>query len=136
MHDWLSHAPDAARAYLDGRTPEEIECIVSDLPGIARGKAMPASKFARQSRFFLPRTIFHQTITGGWVGGTYQNMLMNIQASQSMSVLVVAEGRKSMQVQEDMSVPQRRHQQHWGIGEREVPGIRPFSRGNGVHLLH
>ena len=66
MSDWLSRAPEAARAYLQGRPPEEIECIVSDLPGIARGKAMPAGKFARQSRFFLPRTIFHQTITGGW----------------------------------------------------------------------
>ncbi|QFU09393.1 Gamma-glutamylputrescine synthetase PuuA [Rhodobacteraceae bacterium THAF1] len=66
MADWLTHAPQAARDYLDGRAPEEIECIVSDLPGIARGKAMPGPKFARQSRFFLPRTIFHQTITGGW----------------------------------------------------------------------
>ena len=66
MSDWLDHAPEAARLYLEGKRPEEIECIVSDLPGIARGKAMPAGKFARQSRFFLPRTIFHQTITGGW----------------------------------------------------------------------
>ncbi len=66
MMDWLEQAPDAAREYLRGRPPDEIECIVSDLPGIARGKAMPAGKFARQSRFFLPRTIFHQTITGGW----------------------------------------------------------------------
>ncbi|SFG48883.1 L-glutamine synthetase [Palleronia marisminoris] len=66
MTDWLDQAPEAARLYLNGKRPEEIECMVSDLPGIARGKAMPAGKFARQSRFFLPRTIFHQTITGGW----------------------------------------------------------------------
>ncbi|PZX18297.1 glutamine synthetase [Palleronia aestuarii] len=66
MTDWLDQIPDAARAYLEGRRLDEVECIVSDLPGIARGKAMPAPKFARQSRFFLPRTIFHQTITGVW----------------------------------------------------------------------
>jgi glutamine synthetase len=66
MTDWLDKTPAAARRYLRDRPPEEIECIVSDLPGIARGKAMPAGKFARQARFFLPRTIFHQTITGGW----------------------------------------------------------------------
>lgn len=66
MKDWLDQAPDAARDYLDGHRLDEIECIVSDLPGIARGKAMPASKFARQSHFYLPRSIFLQTITGGW----------------------------------------------------------------------
>lgn len=66
MTDWLDQAPAAARDYLDGRRLDEVECIVSDLPGIARGKAMPASKFARQQRFFLPRSIFLQTITGGW----------------------------------------------------------------------
>ncbi|MEM1006529.1 MAG: glutamine synthetase family protein [Pseudomonadota bacterium] len=45
---------------------DEVECIISDLPGIARGKAVPASKFARQSFFHLPDSIFYQTITGGW----------------------------------------------------------------------
>jgi len=40
--------------------------VVSDLPGIARGKAVPATKFAKQSQFFLPNSIYFQTITGGW----------------------------------------------------------------------
>ncbi|WOI57349.1 glutamine synthetase family protein [Palleronia sp. LCG004] len=66
MTDWISHAPDAARDYLDGNRLDEVECIVSDLPGIARGKAMPASKFARQRQFFMPSSIFLQTITGDW----------------------------------------------------------------------
>ena len=67
MSDWMDRIPEAARLYLGGQTPEEIECILSDLPGIARGKAMPASKFANQTRFFLPNSIFYQTITGDWV---------------------------------------------------------------------
>ena len=66
MADWLAETPEAARAYLEGRRLDEIECIIADLSGIARGKAMPASKFARQSHFHLPNSIYYQTITGGW----------------------------------------------------------------------
>ena len=63
---WLDRVPEAARDYLDGRRVDEVECIVADLSGIARGKAMPASKFATQTRFYLPNSIFLQTITGDW----------------------------------------------------------------------
>ncbi|MEO1453631.1 MAG: glutamine synthetase, partial [Pseudomonadota bacterium] len=66
MADWLTKCPEAAQRYLDGRTLDEVECIIGDLPGIARGKAMPARKFATQKRFFLPNSIFYQTITGDW----------------------------------------------------------------------
>ncbi|MFU1477184.1 glutamine synthetase family protein [Roseovarius sp. C7] len=66
MAQWTNSLPDAANAYLEGRRLDEVECIVSDLPGIARGKAVPASKFARQDYFHLPDSIFYQTITGGW----------------------------------------------------------------------
>ncbi|MEO0379820.1 MAG: glutamine synthetase family protein [Pseudomonadota bacterium] len=58
--------PDAARLYLEGKRLDEVECVISDLPGIARGKAVPASKFAKQDYFHLPDSIFYQTITGGW----------------------------------------------------------------------
>lgn len=64
--DWLSKAPEAARSYLAERRLDEVECIISDLPGIARGKAVPAAKFARQKSFYLPESIFFQTIAGGW----------------------------------------------------------------------
>ena len=66
MADWLIKAPEAARDYIEGKRLDEVECIVSDLPGIARGKAVPAKKFARQEYFHLPDSIFYQTITGGW----------------------------------------------------------------------
>ncbi|MDQ2093214.1 glutamine synthetase family protein [Rhodalgimonas zhirmunskyi] len=64
--DWMDTLPEAASAYLENRRLDEVECIVSDLPGIARGKAVPASKFARQDYFHLPDSIFYQTITGDW----------------------------------------------------------------------
>ncbi|MDF0599943.1 glutamine synthetase family protein [Psychromarinibacter sp. C21-152] len=67
MRDWMEAIPEAARAYLEGRRLDEVECIVADIAGVARGKAMPAAKFAQQSHFYLPNSIFLQTITGDWV---------------------------------------------------------------------
>jgi len=66
MSNWIDALPSHAREYLAGHRLDEVECIVSDLPGIARGKAVPASKFAKQTQFFLPNSIYFQTITGGW----------------------------------------------------------------------
>jgi glutamine synthetase len=66
MSDWTQKLPQAARDYIGGRRVDEVECIVSDIAGVARGKAMPASKFAKQKSFFLPNSIFLQTITGEW----------------------------------------------------------------------
>ncbi|MEQ9259327.1 MAG: glutamine synthetase family protein [Roseovarius sp.] len=66
MADWTEKLPEAAQAYLENRRLDEVECVIADLPGIARGKAVPASKFARQKHFHLPDSIFFQTITGDW----------------------------------------------------------------------
>ncbi|MFN3642091.1 MAG: glutamine synthetase family protein [Gemmobacter sp.] len=66
MADWTDRIPQAARDYIAGRRLDEVECVVSDIAGVARGKAMPASKFAKQATFFLPNSIFLQTITGDW----------------------------------------------------------------------
>ncbi|EBA09259.1 glutamine synthetase family protein [Sagittula stellata] len=66
MSGFEDDLPEAARDYLAQRRLDEVECIISDLPGIARGKAVPASKFARQKHFHLPDSIFYQTITGDW----------------------------------------------------------------------
>ncbi len=66
MSKWTDRLPDAARDYIGGRRVDEVECIIADIAGVARGKAMPASKFARQTSYFLPNSIFLQTITGEW----------------------------------------------------------------------
>lgn len=66
MSDWMNDLPEAAQQYLHGHRLDEVECVIADLPGIARGKAVPASKFARQKFFHLPDSIFFQTITGDW----------------------------------------------------------------------
>ncbi|MFT6606087.1 MAG: glutamine synthetase [Halocynthiibacter sp.] len=67
MSDFVSQLPQAAQDFLEGRRLDEVECIVADLSGVARGKAMPAGKFFRQEQFYLPNSIFLQTITGDWL---------------------------------------------------------------------
>ncbi len=66
MSDWTDKLPAAARAFLEGNRLDEVECIVPDIAGVARGKAMPATKFEHQEFFYLPNSIFLQTITGEW----------------------------------------------------------------------
>ena len=63
---WTKNIPQAARDYLEANRLDEVECMISDLPGIARGKAVPAAKWAKQTQFHLPESIFFQTLTGGW----------------------------------------------------------------------
>ena len=63
---WTDKIPQAARDYLDTNRLDEVECVIADLPGIARGKAVPAGKWEKQKHFHLPNSIFFQTITGDW----------------------------------------------------------------------
>ncbi|MEM9602700.1 MAG: glutamine synthetase family protein [Pseudomonadota bacterium] len=60
----IDRLPDAFRDWLGGRVLDEVECIIPDLAGIARGKAMPANKFFRSDKLYLPISLFFQTITG------------------------------------------------------------------------
>ncbi|MDH5502342.1 MAG: glutamine synthetase, partial [Gammaproteobacteria bacterium] len=61
---WLGELPEAFKIYRAGRDVDEVECIVPDLAGMSRGKAMPARKFNPQHETYLPVSIFYQTITG------------------------------------------------------------------------
>src|SRR6056297_123837 len=62
--DWRDALPDAFKAYRSGRDIDEVECIVPDLAGMSRGKAMPAKKFSPDYVTYLPVSIFYQTISG------------------------------------------------------------------------
>jgi len=66
LEELVATLPQAAQSYLEGRKLDEVECVIADLPGIARGKAVPAAKYTRQDSFHLPDSIFYQTITGEW----------------------------------------------------------------------
>jgi glutamine synthetase len=52
----------------------EVEAIVPDMAGIARGKIMPAAKFAADEGMKLPESIFLQTVTGDYPADTSEAM--------------------------------------------------------------
>jgi len=56
LEDWIAE-----------RKIDEVECLVPDMAGIARGKILPAAKFVKSARAHalrLPESIFIQTVTG------------------------------------------------------------------------
>ncbi|MBY0350320.1 glutamine synthetase family protein [Tabrizicola sp.] len=71
MSKWTDQLPEAARDYIGNRRVDEVECIIGDIAGVARGKAMPAAKFGKQTNYFLPNSIFLQTITGEWADNPF-----------------------------------------------------------------
>lgn len=52
----------------------EVEAIIPDMAGIARGKLMPAEKFAEDEGMRLPESIFLQTVTGDYPPDTDEAM--------------------------------------------------------------
>jgi glutamine synthetase len=52
----------------------EVEAIIPDMAGIARGKIMPAAKFAVEEGMRLPESIFLQTVTGDYPLDTSEAM--------------------------------------------------------------
>jgi glutamine synthetase len=53
-------------AWLADNQISEVEAVVPDMAGVARGKFMPASKFAEQGGMRLPASVFIQTVTGDY----------------------------------------------------------------------
>lgn len=70
---YVAKMPETVAEWLDGRRVEEIECVIGDMAGISRGKAMPSKKFSREERVFLPQSIFFQTIDGQYVDMDIEN---------------------------------------------------------------
>ncbi|WP_409563007.1 glutamine synthetase family protein [Hyphomicrobium sp. MC8b] len=64
----VGSTPEGLRDWLREHRIEEIDCAVPDIAGVARGKTMPAEKFVKLDAVHLPISIFHQTITGDYVG--------------------------------------------------------------------
>ena len=52
--------------FLRDHAVSEVEAIIPDMAGVARGKIMPAEKYAEDEGMRLPEGIFLQTVTGEW----------------------------------------------------------------------
>ncbi|WP_380058158.1 glutamine synthetase family protein [Falsihalocynthiibacter sp. SS001] len=70
---WVDALPSAFLDYLDDQTLDEVECIIPDLVGTSRGKAMPANKFTPEETLYLPISLFYQTISGEYVDMEIEN---------------------------------------------------------------
>jgi glutamine synthetase len=71
--DWAQDLSADFVAYADGRRIEEVECIIPDIVGTSRGKAMPAAKFDPATDLALPISLFYQTISGEYVDMEIEN---------------------------------------------------------------
>ncbi|HKX98546.1 MAG TPA: hypothetical protein VJL86_02415, partial [Steroidobacteraceae bacterium] len=52
--------------FLKDHSITEVEAIVPDMAGVARGKVMPGDKYAEDEGMRLPESIFLQTVNGGY----------------------------------------------------------------------
>ncbi|MGF1528421.1 MAG: glutamine synthetase family protein [Candidatus Competibacterales bacterium] len=52
--------------WLEARGIDEVEAIIPDMSGVARGKIMPAKKYCLNPGIRLPEEIFLQTVTGDY----------------------------------------------------------------------
>ena len=60
----FSQHDQAIRQWLEDDNISEVECLVPDMTGNARGKFIPAHQFLSQSDLKLPESIMVQTVTG------------------------------------------------------------------------
>ena len=60
------------RRWLKERRITEVECLVPDITGIARGKIIPAAKFSHDYGTRLPEGIFATTVTGDYPDDYYE----------------------------------------------------------------
>ena len=52
------------RQFLKEHGIQEVEAIIPDLAGVARGKLVPSEKYIEEEGMRLPESIFLQTVTG------------------------------------------------------------------------
>ena len=62
--------PNEIQQFFRDHGISEVEAIIPDMAGIARGKLMPAEKFAEDAGMRLPESIFLQTVTGDYPSDT------------------------------------------------------------------
>ena len=65
-------------AWLKEHNITEVEAVISDFTGIARGKIMPSSKFLAEAGIRLPESVLIQGVTGDYVDDSvYDDLISN-----------------------------------------------------------
>lgn len=80
---------------------DEVECIIPDLAGTSRGKAMPSRKFDPNEALCLPISLFYQTISGEYVDMEIEGQWMekDILLKPDMSTISVVPWADDLTVQ-------------------------------------
>ena len=55
-------SPNDMERWLDERRVTEVECLVSDLTGVSRGKILPRAKFGKDKGLRLPQAVMMPTV--------------------------------------------------------------------------
>lgn len=58
---------ESIKSWIKRHNITEVECLIADFTGIARGKIMPANKFCQEMGIRLPEAVLIQTVTGDYV---------------------------------------------------------------------
>ncbi|NOX68839.1 MAG: glutamine synthetase [Gammaproteobacteria bacterium] len=62
----MTEVDEKLRAWLSERNVDEVEALVPDITGNARGKIIPAYRFLKGEGVRLPEALLVQTVTGEW----------------------------------------------------------------------
>ena len=77
--------------WLNDNSITEVECLVPDLGGIARGKILPSNKFIRglkDDSHRLPQSIFIQTISGGYATEDVEELPIDVYNPTDIDVIL------------------------------------------------
>ena len=69
----------------------EVECLVPDLGGIARGKILPSKKFLKglkEDSHRLPQSVFMQTISGGYATDDNEDLPIDVYNPTDIDVIL------------------------------------------------
>ncbi len=75
--DPMAQVSDKLREWLKSRKIDEVEALVPDMTGNARGKIIPAYRFLKGEGVRLPEAVFMQTVTGDWPAEDVYEMLVH-----------------------------------------------------------
>ena len=60
----IESTTQATRDFLRERNIHEVECVIADMTGIARGKILPKDLFLGEGEMRLPKSVLLNTVNG------------------------------------------------------------------------
>ena len=90
--------------WLNQRSVSEVECLVPDLTGVARGKILPRGKFTEDRGMHLPEAVVAMGVTGEYPeSGPYYDVISPTDKDMHLRPGPVHRADRSMGVQPDCS---------------------------------